>query len=325
MYTRKGLIPCAAPNGTVVSSRDTKIMRITRISVPLALLLAKTVSSAWAEPLPADCSMLSALVQDFTGYEVAARPAIAMDGWCVLEGARLAALSDAQPDLQAETLRLRGQIVDGAPTWIEVQLTGLRLVQGLGAKQLDERLKAIFRLQSADFRLGMGLNTEAERLEIRDLFLSLSGGTVIRIDADLAGAGMTPLGLAVGRLTMLEIEWKNDGRLLRGGMEAVGSGPDETRTADEAVRAAREEPQLLIGALPATFLEDESRRALSGMAASLPEARGVLQLSFASEQGIGAADLLLAGMADEPLGEASLGKLFASSRLEADWSPGIQP
>lgn len=300
-------------------------MRIPLVSAPLALLLAQTVSFACAESLPADCDMLSAFVQDFTGYEIVAPPAAAVDGWCVLDSARLKALADDQPDLQAETLRLRGQSADGAPTSVEVQLSGLRLVQGLGSKQLDERLKAIFRLQSADLRLGMGLNAEDERLELRDLVLSLSGGTVVRVDADIAGAAMTPLGLAAGRLTMLELEWQSDGRLLRGAMEAVGAGSDGIRTDAEAVRSARTGLQRLIDALPAKFLSDESRRALSGMVASLPEARGVLQLSFASEEGIGAADLLLAGMADEPLGEDSLGKLLATSGLEADWSPGLQP
>ena len=289
----------------------------------LAALVGLTLplSPALAEPGPADCAALAALVRDFTGYDVKAPVAGPADGWCVLDGARLISGRSDQPDLRVDTLRIRGESDGDTITAVEVSATGLRLVQGLGAKHLDERLQAMVRLQSGDLALRVGMNPTAGRLEIRGGALVLTGGTEITFEADLAGATLTPLGVAAGRLTGLALDWKTDGRLIRGAMEAVGTGIDDRLAGTEAIKAARAGLQSVIDALP---VEDESRHHLSRMAASLPEARGVLHLSFQSDKGIGAADLLVAGLAKSPL-QDRLASLFAASRLQAVWSQGLQP
>ena len=287
----------------------------------VGLTFPLSLSPALADPGPADCTALAALVRDFTGYEVKAPVAGPADGWCVLDGARLVSSRADQPDLKVDTLRIRGEVDGDTVTAVEITATGLRLVQGLGAKQLDEHLQAMVRLQSGDLALRVAMNPTAGRLEIRGFALVLSGGTEIALDADLAGATLTPLGVAAGRLTGLTLDWKADGRLMRGAMEAVGTGIDDRLAGTEAIKAARTGLQAVIEALP---IEDESRHALSAMAASLPEARGVLRLSFQSDEGIGAADLLVAGLGKSPLRDR-LASLFAASRLQAVWSQGLQP
>lgn len=290
----------------------------------LAVLVGLTLSPALAEPVPADCAALAALLQDFTGYEVKAPVSAPADGWCVLDGARLVSGRQDQPDLKVDTLRIRGQADGATITGVEVSATGLRLVQGLGAKHLDERLQAMFRLQSGDLALRAEVNPTAGRMEIGGFALVLTGGTEVTLKADLAGATLTPIGIAAGRLTGLELEWKADGRLMRGAMEAVGTGIDDRLAGTEAIKAARAGLQAVIDALPVSLIGEESRDELSGMSASLPEGRGVLQLSFQSDQGIGAADLLVAGLGKAPLHE-TLASLFAGSSLQADWGTGLHP
>ena len=287
----------------------------------VGLTFPLSLSPALADPGPADCAALVGLVRDFTGYEVKAPPSGGVEGWCVLDGARLVSARSDQPDLKADTLRIMGKADGDTITALDVTATGLRLVHGLGAKHLDERLQAMVRLQSGDLALRVEVNPTAGRLEIRGFALVLSGGTQIALDADLAGATLTPLGVASGRLTGLTLDWKADGRLMRGAMEAVGTGIDDRLAGTEAIKAARTGLQAVIEALP---IEDESRHALSAMAASLPEARGVLRLSFQSDEGIGAADLLVAGLGKSPLRDR-LASLFAASRLQAVWSQGLQP
>lgn len=290
-----------------------------------ASLALAVAAPAHAETTPAECETLVALVRDFTGYAAKAPPAGAVGGWCVLDAARLVSDRADQPDLRADVLRLRGEAEAGAVIAVELQATGLRLVQGLGAKQLDERLQAMLRLQSGDLRLRVAANADSGRVEIRGFSLVLSGGTDLQLEADLAGAGLSPLGLAVGRLTALDLRWTADGRLMRHVLEAAGAGGDPDPAATEAIPRAREALQAVIAALPGTLVADADRRALAGLAASLPQARGVLVLSFSSDDGIGAADLLVAGLTEAPLGAASLAGLFAGSRLQADWSPGMAP
>ncbi len=289
----------------------------------LAVLGLALAAPALSEPVPADCAALVALVRDFTGYEVTAPPAGAVEGWCVLDGARLVSGRADQPDLKVDGLRLKGEAEGAVVTSVEVEATGLRLVQGLGAKQLDERLQAMLRLQGGDLRFAAGLNPEAGRLEVRGFALVLSGGTEISLSADLAGAGLSPLGVAAGRLTGLELQWNADGRLMRGVMEAAGVGIDGSLAGAEAITAARDGLQGVIEVLPGSLVDKDSRHELDGMTASLPEGRGVLQLSFRSDEGIGAADLLVAGLGKAPL-EETLATLFAGSSLQADWSQGLQ-
>ena len=94
---------------------------------------------------------------------------------------------------------------------------------GLGGTVIDPTLQAMFRLQSADLQLAATVNAVTETLEIRGLALRLSGGTELTLGADIKGAGLSPLSLAAGSLTALDLDWRNDGRLLGPVMEAAGA------------------------------------------------------------------------------------------------------
>lgn len=293
---------------------------LARTAVLMAFL---PLGLARAETTPAKCPALEVLVQEFTGYAVRAESQAAVLGWCVMDRAVMVADRPDWPDLKVATLRFKGEVEGNVVVAIEVDIAGLRLVAGLGSKQVDEELQRMFRLQNADLWFRAEVNAEAGRLEVRGFALVLSGGTEISLSADLSGAGLSPLGVAAGRLTGLELQWNADGRLMRGVMEAAGVGIDGSLAGAEAITAARDGLQGVIEVLPGSLVDKDSRHELDGMTASLPEGRGVLQLSFRSDEGIGAADLLVAGLGKAPL-EETLATLFAGSSLQADWSQGLQ-
>ena len=87
--------------------------------------LTLSLSPALADPGPADCAALAALVRDFTGYEVKAPVAGPAEGWCVLDGARLT--GDRAPQTSVERLRLAGTEAEGELLSLEIDGAGLRL------------------------------------------------------------------------------------------------------------------------------------------------------------------------------------------------------
>jgi hypothetical protein len=291
----------------------------------IALAAVSLVSPAAADIKLADCADLSALLESFTGYDLAAPPAGDADGWCVLDGASLQATATDRPDLKADHLRLRGTVANGVPVSVELDLSGLRLVTGLGGKAIDPDLQAMFRLQSGDLQLAASVNPATGALEIRGLTLRLSGGTDLTLGADIWGAGLSPQSLAAGKLTALDLDWRNDGRLLVPAMEASGAAltPDLSRA--EATRAARTALGAVVDALPASLFADDGKDHLVRLIAALPQGRGRLRLSLTSPDGIGAARLIVAGMADAPLSPETMASLFAGASLSASWQPGLAP
>ena len=295
------------------------------LGLSAVLMALLPLGLARADTTPAKCAALVALVQEFTGYEAKAAPQAAVLGWCVMDGAELAADQPDWPNLRAATLRLKGEVEGSTVVAIEVDIAGLRLVAGLGSKQVDEKLQDMFRLQNADLRFRASVNAGTGQIEIRDLDISLSGGTEISLEADLAGTGLSVPEVAAGRLTRLDLIWKADGRLMRQVMELAGSRQGKGLSGAEAIRAARGGLSDLLAALPDAMLEGESRAELAGLLASLPEGRGVLELSFQGDPGIGAADLLLASLSKAPLARETLARLFAGAAVTADWQQGLQP
>ncbi len=297
-------------------------MSLFRPAAALFLSLALPVA---AETQPADCTGLAALLQSFSGYELTAPPAGDAEGWCVLDGATLQAAAADRPDLKADHLRLRGTVADGVPMSVELDLTGLRLVTGLGGKTIDPGLQAMFRLQSADLQLAALVNPVTETLEIRGLALRFSGGTDLTLGADIRGAGLSPLSLAAGSLTALDLDWRNDGKLLVPVMEAAGAGLVPDASGEDATKAARAALAAVVEALPEAIFVGEGRDHLTRLAAALPQGRGRLRLSLTSADGIGAARLIMAGMADVPLAPETMAVLFAGASLSASWQPGLAP
>jgi len=292
---------------------------------PVAVFVLSLALPAAAETEPADCAGLAALLQSFSGYTLSAPPAGDAEGWCVLDGASLQAAAADLPDLRADRLRLRGSVADRVAMSVELDLTGLRLVTGLGGKAIDPALQAVFRLQSADLQLAATLNPATDTLEIRGLALRLSGGTELTLGADIRGAGLSPLSLAAGSLTALDLDWRNDGRLLGPVMEAAGARLARDQAGTDAIDAARSALHAVVEALPGMMFAEGAKENLTRLIASLPRGRGRLRLSLTSKDGIGAARLIIAGLADAPLAPETLAALFAGASLSASWEPGLAP
>lgn len=290
------------------------------LAVPLALTLP-----AAASPEAADCAGLSALLQSFSGYTLTSSPAADADGWCALDGATLKAAAADLPDFRADRLRLRGLVNDGVPLSVELEVTGLRLVTGFGGKATDPGLQAIFRLETADLQLAATVNPVTETLEVRGLALRLAGGTELTLDADIRGAGLSPLSLAAGSLSVLDLDWRNDGKLLGPVMEAAAARLAPGQAGPEAIDAVRSALRTVVEALPGTMFATGAKENLTRLIAALPRGRGRLRLSLTSRDGIGAARLIMAGLADAPLAPATLATLFVGVSLSVSWEPGLAP
>lgn len=273
----------------------------------------------------ADCAPVTGAVQEISGYAISGPPAGDLAEWCVLDGARLRSLEADRPDLEANRLRLWGSVVDGVPLALEVDASGLGLTQKAGDRSLDDRLRAMLRLQDAEFRLSARVDAASDTLEVESLMLRLSGGTVLSLAARISGAGLQPASLPAGRLTALDLDWRNDGRLMRPVMEIAGERLNDSLTGPAAVDAARDALQALLDALPETIFEEGSKPALQRMIATLPQGRGRLRLSLTADEGIGAARLAVAWLSDDPLGPAALGRLLAGVTVSASWQPGMAP
>lgn len=282
------------------------------------------IFSTPAQAEPATCAALTAVLTSIGGYSLTAPPAGDSEGWCVLDGARLRPDGDG-PNISVETLRVKGEAVDGAPVSIEVDLTGLRISPSLSDRGMDDRLRALFRLQTADLRLSAQRKEAADMLELRDGKVMLSGGTEVTFSADLAGADLSAASLLTGALTQLDLTWKNDGRLLRPAMEAAGEGLVEGASGSAAVDAARGALDKLVDAMPAGVFVGDSQKELAALIPALPQGRGRLVLALTSEDGIGAARLAVAALSDDPLGTSAMARLFAGTQLTADWQPGLAP
>lgn len=243
----------------------------------------------------------------------------------MLDRARFRADDLAAPDIDITEFRLRGMADGGDLVAVEMVLGGLRVRPKPEDRSTDDRLKQLFRLQSADLRLSAQVEAASGTLQLRNVLLTLSGGTELSLSADVKGADLSTVWLAGAGLTALDLTWRSDGRLLRPVMEAVGEALAPGVTGSEAVDAARIGLSLVVDALPTTIFDGESRAALYRMISTLPQERGRLQLSLTVPEGIGAARLFLAGFADDPVAPATLARLFEGARLSASWQPGIAP
>ncbi len=288
----------------------------------LSLVLA---GSAGAEPVPTDCAALASGLRGIQGYALNVPPAGPADGWCVLDGAVLRSNTSDQPDLTAERLRLRGTVDGGVPVSFELDLGGLRIRPKVGDRALDDRLRGVIRLQSADLRLSARVDPARDTLLVDGLTVKLSGGMELALSAEVAGAGLEAGSLAGGELMALDLSLRNDGRLLAPLMALAGEGMAPDLTEAQAVDATRAALRLALDALPEAMFAEEARSALERMVTALPQGRGRLEMSLTAAEGIGAARLMMAGLADDPLGPEALAELFKGARLSASWTPGISP
>lgn len=296
-----------------------------RIRHSLVLLALALPVGALADTVPADCAALTGALQAIDGYTLTAPPAGNQDGWCVLDQASFRSATPDHPDLTVERLRLRGAVADGVPVSLEVDLTGLRVRPKAGNQALDDRLRTLVLLQSADLTLVVQADSATELVRIDTLRLRLSGGTEVLLSAEVAGAGLGPGALSGGSLTALTLGWRNDGRLLRPLMAMAGDRLSPGLPEAEAIDATRDAMTAIVAVLPETLFEDKGRDTLERVIAAMPQGRGRLQLALTVEDGIGAGQLVMAGLKDRPFGPEALGQLLQGARLGIVWTPGLTP
>lgn len=270
---------------------------------------------------PAGCPELAAALEGLTGYQVAAPPAGPVGGWCVFDRAVLKA--EGGRDLAAERLRLRGDLAEGALVELAVVAGGVQLAPGLGQRDLDPVLRETLRFQTAE--VSVVLRSGPEGLALRGGVVRLSGGTEVKVEADLAGAGLSAGSLLLGRLTWARLDWRNDGKLLRPVMAAWGESLVDGALGGKAVDAARLALQHIVLNLPASLLAEDGKDRLEDVLDAVPQGRGRLVLEFRSAEGIGAAQVAVAVLSGDPLGPEALARLFAGAELAVDWQPGLVP
>jgi hypothetical protein len=278
--------------------------------------MALTITPAFAQGTP-DCAPFTAALATIDGYEVNIPPAAPDGDWCVLDGTALRSAQPGWPDVTVDRLRLRQ-----TATEVGLDLQGLRAAPRPSDRQMDDRLRSMLRLQSADLNLRSVHDPDNRRVTLSAFRLELSGGTSLDLSADIEDADLSAAGLAGGRLTRASLVWRSDGRLLRPIMDMAGEGLAGTPggPAVDAARAALEE---IVDLLPPASLDDASRKALAAAIRALPQGRGKLVLTLASEDGIGAARLGMAALQGDPLSPKAMAALFDGATLTATWTPGL--
>ncbi len=291
--------------------------------ISLGIVLAAGLVRAASAETALDCAAVTALARDLSGYAVTAPPAAPVDGWCVLDQARLSA--PGRPDLSATTLRLRGTATDAAPVTLHFEVKGVRLALKPGDRQVPDWLQAALRLQRGDLSGAVHHNAAEDRLELQSVRLALSGGSEVRIEARLRGAALSRRSFFSGLLTDLRLTWKNDARLTRAAMEAAGQELDEGAGGPAAIDATRAALGGIVEALPQGSLVGPSREELAQLIRDLPQGPGRLVLDLVSQEGIGAVQIGLLALRDDPEGPEALADLLAGTTLSIDWQPGLAP
>lgn len=286
--------------------------------ITLVLLLAGPVAAE-----PASCDRLGAVLASVTGLDLTAPPAGTRDGWCVLDGAR--SLGNEGLRVSVERLRLRGETSADRLLALEVEGEGLRVAPALGDREMPDWLRDLLRLQTADLRLTLRRDDAGDLLSLDAGQLWLSGGGELLVKGTVAGAELSASGLMTGRLTQLHLEWQNDGRTLRPILEAWGARLEPGATGTEAVLAARQRLEDIVAAMPGGSLADGSPDAVESFIAALPQGRGRLRLVAGSDTGIGAAELGLLALSEDPSGPKALARFLAGTRSRVAWSPGLDP
>ena len=288
----------------------------------LAFILGLAAGPGVAETA-VDCAGMPDLLRDLSGLSVTAPPAAMAGDWCVMDGARLSA--EGAPGITVAQLRARATADGPDILSLAVEARGLRLAATPQDRGMPDWLRDLLRLQSADLRLTLRREVEADRLLLDLARLELSGGTTLDLSGALAEAEIAPRSLLSGRLLQLRVEWRSDGRTLRPALAAWGALLKPGSAEGDAVDAARGALLALAAALPSGAVGEVARKELEAAIRALPQGRGRLTAELVSDLGIGAADLGLLALSRDPAGPDALARFLAGSRLDIDWQPGIVP
>ena len=288
------------------------------IGMALAAAMCSAVDAQSAVP----CAELVGFLESATGLSVQANPAAAEGQWRVLDGARLA--GEGAPRITVQKLRMTGAGV-GELQAREILADGLRVAPALNDRDMPDWLRDLMRLQTADLHLSLRRDEVADTLVLDVGQVALSGGMELTLAAEMAGARLSGPSLLAGRLLALQVDWKNDGRSLRPVMEAFGAKLEPGAKGSRAVDAARAATLALVEALPPDNVPELSAKALGEFVSALPQGRGRLVVNLSSEHGIGAAQLGVLALSDDPGGMQALGRFLYGTRVEATWTAGLTP
>ena len=294
-----------------------------RLESVLALALLAGPAGAETVVVPAGCAKLTVVVETVVGVDLTVAPAASQDGWCVLDGAR--STGDAAVRVSADTLRLRGEVVEDRLVALEVEGAGLRVAPALNNRDMPDWLRDLVRLQSAELHLALRRDEAGDLLRVERGHLGLSGGAELIVTGDLAGAELASASVLTGRVSSLHLEWLNDGRSLRPLLEVWGQGLEPGATGTKAVMAARAALQGAVSAVAATTLGDADAEAVAAVIQALPQGRGRVIVDVASDSGIGAAQLGVLAMADDPMSPEALARFMQGTRVSVSWTPGLAP
>ena len=144
-------------------------MKATLAVVCLAVVLPALATGAQETP---DCGAIAGALETLEAYEVLVPPAASQDGWCVLDRAAFRSRVSGWPDFAIELLRLRP-----GETGVELDMQGLRATPDPSDLDMDDRLRSLMRLQTADLRLRAVHDPVSDVLSLSGVELELSGGT----------------------------------------------------------------------------------------------------------------------------------------------------
>lgn len=289
----------------------------------LGIALAVGLSGQAAAEAPAPCETLVRVLEASVGQKLTAPPAATRDGWCVLDGARTT--GEGAVRASAEQLRVRGEASDDGLVSLEIEGKGLRAAAALNDRDLPDWLRDLLRLQTAEVHLALRRDEAADRLDLDLGQVRLSGGGELSVTAEIAEGHLSAASLLTGRVTKLSVEWKNDGRFLRPMMEAWGERLEPGSTGTRAVLAARAALVRLLAAMPEGSLLDEALKGAEAFIAAMPQGRGRLEVLLRSDNGIGAAQLGLLALSQDPTGPETMARVFAGTEISVSWTPGITP
>ncbi len=226
---------------------------------------------------------------------------VTSEGWCVID-------SD-QPGLEGAQFDLLYWQADGIAGFVEGQAMPSALRVRMEGFQTDdafaEPLTVSFALQHVQ---------DAGLLLVEDLTLRNEAGRGLAATAVIAGAYFSSVGTAVssiGGLRLTQFESKAD-------LWPIEGADDPTQMDGDVLRALAE-------VLDVGQIDEDSRAALVALADDVPNAVGQLDLSYASENGLGlfqfaAASARLDSYPDEGVaGAIAFG--LSGARIGVEWRP----
>lgn len=301
----------------------------------IAVMMFVAGNAAAQGMTPASCAALwSSVPADLGGYELNQAAMVEGAGWCVAQGVALLGQEVKQPNISVATLRVRGAglaqmaVPEGGFRELEVEAKGLRVAPKINDRGISDKLRTYLRVQVADVSFLIRWNAETGAVQLRQFQLALADGTKMTLGADIAGGQLqtmqaAQLSLLVARLTAMDLTLITKGQGLRPLVDALAQDmvPKDTNPA-QALDAARAVVLSSVDSLPDAAFSGPSKSALRDWIEALPQPAGKLTVALQAEAGIGAVQVALAGLLDDPTGAAALDAVFDGATVRVDWQPG---